>query len=247
MPKMTLLEIVQSILSDIDGSEVNSISDTVESEQIASIVRDTFYDLTTNKDTPEHEKLVQFEGLSDITKPNYLKVPVNVEKFKVLRYNVSESGDTDYRILKFTPPENFLDRTLAQDSSDANVEKVNDFSGIPLLIRNDRMPTYYTMFDDEHVVCDSYLKTIDTTLQQSKTISLAKVSPSFSISDSFVPDIDVNQFPLLLQESKAMAFALHKQTSVPKLEKRIRKNKQRLINDLNRNKQPYTGPDYGRK
>ena len=39
--KTTLLQIVQSILSDMDSEEVNSISDTTEAQQIASVVEDT--------------------------------------------------------------------------------------------------------------------------------------------------------------------------------------------------------------
>jgi hypothetical protein len=35
--KRTLLEMVQSILSDMDSEDVNSISDTNEAEQIASV------------------------------------------------------------------------------------------------------------------------------------------------------------------------------------------------------------------
>jgi len=42
MAKMTVLEIVQDILNDIDGDEVNSIDDTLESEQVAQIVKSTY-------------------------------------------------------------------------------------------------------------------------------------------------------------------------------------------------------------
>jgi hypothetical protein len=41
--KMTLLEIVQDVLNDMDSDEVNSISDTVEATQIANICRSVYY------------------------------------------------------------------------------------------------------------------------------------------------------------------------------------------------------------
>ena len=40
--KFTLLEMVQEILSDMDSDEVDSIEDTVEAEQVATIVRSTY-------------------------------------------------------------------------------------------------------------------------------------------------------------------------------------------------------------
>jgi len=36
--KMTLLEMVQNILSDMDSEEINSISDSNEAEQIAKVI-----------------------------------------------------------------------------------------------------------------------------------------------------------------------------------------------------------------
>jgi hypothetical protein len=41
MAKMTLLEIVQDILSDMDSDEVNSINDSVESLQLAQMIKST--------------------------------------------------------------------------------------------------------------------------------------------------------------------------------------------------------------
>ena len=55
--KRTLLEMVQSILSDMDSESVNSISDSVESEQIASVIQDTFFNLIAARDIPEHRQL----------------------------------------------------------------------------------------------------------------------------------------------------------------------------------------------
>ncbi len=54
--QMTLLELVQSIPSDLDSEDVNSISDTIEAEQIASVVRDTYYNIIAGRELPEHQQ-----------------------------------------------------------------------------------------------------------------------------------------------------------------------------------------------
>ena len=54
MAQRTLLRLVQDILSSLDSDEVNSISDTPESLQVANIVRTTYEDLVSLLDLPEH-------------------------------------------------------------------------------------------------------------------------------------------------------------------------------------------------
>ena len=42
MAKMTVLEMVQDILNDMDSDEVNSINDTIEAQQVANTVRTVY-------------------------------------------------------------------------------------------------------------------------------------------------------------------------------------------------------------
>ena len=56
--KSNLLQIVQSILSDMDSEDVNTISDTVEAQQVASVVEDTYFNIIAARDIPEHNKLI---------------------------------------------------------------------------------------------------------------------------------------------------------------------------------------------
>ena len=44
MPKLTLLDMVQRTLSSMDSDTVNSFDDTIESEQVAYIIRDVYFD-----------------------------------------------------------------------------------------------------------------------------------------------------------------------------------------------------------
>lgn len=50
--KRTLLQIVQNILSDMDSEDVNSISDSIEAEQIASVVRDVYLNMVSTRMIP---------------------------------------------------------------------------------------------------------------------------------------------------------------------------------------------------
>ena len=50
MPKQTLLEMTQHILSSMDSDSVNSYAETIESEQVATVIKDAYFNLINNLD-----------------------------------------------------------------------------------------------------------------------------------------------------------------------------------------------------
>jgi len=245
--KKTLLEIVQDILNDMDSDEVNSISDTVESAQIAQICQSVFYDVITTVDLPEHDELLTVTGLSNSSKPNFMDAN-SVTEIKELRYNVSEtSGELEYKLIPYLTPTEFVSNILQRDSSASNVIIVTDpTSGISLPILNDKMPDYYTSFDDRYLCFDSYLATVDTTLQTSKTMVIGTKIPTFTVSDSAVPDMDDTIFPYFIAECKNRAFSMLKGGPDPKVEQFARKHRYFQKNNRWKVKQENIRNDYGR-
>ena len=211
--KKTLLELVQSILSDMDSEPVNSISDSIEAEQIASVIEDTYFNFVSSREIPEHRRLIKITALSDNTKPTHFKY-VGRQLYWI-RYNIDENSQTNYREIKYMDPGSFATRNL--DTS--NVTTVYDASASTnLLILNDRMPSLYTSFDDEHIVMDAFKSSVESTLQTTKTQAYGIVTPTFSLSDTFEPDIDEDLIPYLLAEAKSACFSLFKSGSDPKVE-----------------------------
>ena len=242
--KRTLLEMVQSILSDMDSEAVNSISETVEAQQIASVVEDTYYNLIATREIPEHKELLKITALSDSTRPTHFRYPDNTKQVERLFYNTATGGE-DYREIYFVEPLDFLSRTKG---SEDNVVRVLDKNGgTDIFVRNDRMPSYYTSFDDYYIVMDSYDAAVETTLQQSKTRAYGTVYPTFTIEDGFVPDMDDTILPLLLAEAKSTCFSLFKAGSDPKVEQAARRMKSYSQNDMYRTKRENKRPTYGRK
>lgn len=245
--KKTLLEIVQDILNDMDSDEVNSIADTVEAAQIAQICQSVFYDVITTVDLPEHDELTTVTGLSNSTKPNFMDAN-SVTEIKELRYNVSEtSGELEYKLIPYVTPTEFVQNILQRDTTASNVIIVADpTSGISLPIFNDKMPDYYTSFDDRYLCFDSYLATVDTTLQTSKTLVIGRKIPTFTVSDSAVPDMDDNIFPYYIAECKSRAFSMLKGGPDMKVEQFARKHRYFQKNNRWKVKQENIRNDYGR-
>lgn len=244
--KKTLLEIVQSILSDMDSAEVNSISDSVEAEQIASIVENVFYQTIATRKIPEHNQLLKMTAASDSAFPTHFNYPDNVKHISWLTYDKSTDGSYEYGDVNFVEPDIFLSRT---DTITSNFDNVVDKSaGTNLRIRNDRMPSFYTTFDDYYLVLDAYDSDIDTTLQESKTRAYGVKYPVFDrTDDAYVPDLDATFFPLLIAESTSMAQSLLKGGSDPKVEQAARRQKSYIQNDLYRTVRENKRPLYGRK
>lgn len=241
--KRTLLEIVQSILNDMDSEAVNSISDTVEAQQIASVVEDTYYNIIAAREIPEHKQLLEIIPLSDSTRPTHFHYPENTKEIEKLFYNVGTSG-ANWSEVSFVEPLVFLERM--DDNASGVVVTTDVAGGTPLYILNDRMPTYYTSFDDYHIVMNAYDASVDTTLQQSKTRAYGTVYPTFSQTDNFEPDLDDVMLPYLLAEAKSVCFSLFKSGSDPKVEQAARRLKSYTQNDMYRTKRENKRPHYGR-
>jgi|13_taG_2_1085334.scaffolds.fasta_scaffold00162_31 hypothetical protein len=239
--KKTLLELVQSILSDMDSEPVNSISDSIEAEQIASVIEDTYFNFVSSREIPEHRRLIKITALSDNTKPTHFKY-VGRQLYWI-RYNIDENSQTNYREIKYMDPGSFATRNL--DTS--NVTTVYDVSASTnLLILNDRMPSIYTSFDDEHIVMDAFKSSVESTLQTTKTQAYGIVTPTFSLSDTFEPDLDEDLIPYLLAEAKSACFSLFKSGSDPKVEQSARRLKSFVTTGLYRTKQENVRNNYGR-
>lgn len=236
MAKKTLLAIVQDILNDMDGDEVNSITDTTESQQVAQIVQTTYEEIIANRYWPTASTLVQLTASGDSNKPNFMQIPETVQDLKWIRYNKRTSTDTDdkYSEVFYLYPDQFIDFLNARKDSESNVTQISDDSGIELNVLNDRGPTYYTSFDDEWLVFDSYDSDVDTTLQSSKTQCLAYVEPTFTQSDTFIPDLPAKAFPYLISEAKSVAFNALKQVPNAKEEQRSRRQRGKLAREKNR-------------
>ena len=247
--KLTVLDIVQKTLNSLSSDEVSTVAETVESAQILDIVEDVFYSLVTNKIIPEHEGLTTLESLSDATRPNYLRLTDTMARIKNIRYNVSDTPATklEYKTLDEVTPDVFLQRMMALDNTDTKVDTVLDpTNGVKIMCYNDQAPKYWTSFDDEHICFNAYNSDVETTIMPSKALCITHIIPDFTKEDSFVPDIDDNLFPLLLNEVKAWAHVELRQSVHPKAEQAARTQKVQYQRFRQRTKEDDTRRDFGR-
>lgn len=254
----TLLDIVQTILSSMDGDEVNSINDTVESRQVSEVVRTVYEDIVAQADLPEHGVLFTLTGSADASKPTLMYRPSTIHNIEWVKYNKALYGetDTDFRVVSFIPINEFMVRMHSiRPSGDPTgtiaFDHVVNGHTVQLLAFSKKAPDIFTTFDDDTLIFDSYDSQVDTTLQSSKTLCYGQGVQTFTMSDSFVPVLDDKQMLLLLHEAKSLAFAEMKQVTHAKAEQMARR--QRI--NLQRSKRAipakypafYTLPNYGRK
>lgn len=329
MSKQTLLTIVQNILSRMSSDEVNSISDTTESLQVATIVQNKYRDIVSREGTVPYKRMFKLDASGSDTQPVLMYVPSDVGKINWLKYydsdpsdnqqtdqfgsfshdvntditdddpwsttsvtsnsiglgtktftvgsglgidagdgvlaesgtnsmsgtvtsyssttlvisvtsvigsgtftswiigeNIGSNSPAGFKYVTMLPIQQFLDMINGFNPSDENVrsftfnEQGNNFT---LYYKNDRQPSYCTIIGNYYVLFDSFSEDFDTTLQSDKTMCFGEVIPDFTLTDSFIPDLDDNLFPLLLNESVALAFYELKQMPHAKAEQEVKR------------------------
>jgi hypothetical protein len=235
MPKLTLLDMTQSILSAMDSDPVNSIDDTVESVQVADLVKEAYFDLISQRDWPFTFALQQLQAVGDVARPTTMRMPAGWSKIKWLKYNKKE--------VEWIAPEEFQ-HLIDTRSETPNVVDANGY-----VINND--PSYWTSFDDDYIVFDGYNKTVESTLVAVKSIAYVSLAPTWTHADSFIPNIPDKFFPTLLAEAKSQAFVNLKQQSNAREERKAQRGRVIMRNEAWRNENgeiKYNNKvNYGRK
>lgn len=249
MAKLTLLEMTQDIASDLETDEINSINDTIESQQIAQIIKTSFFEMVGNRNWSHLKRTFQLESSTSDAHPTHLKVQELVKELLFFMYNKRTVTDTKdkYKELTWYEPEEFLRKTNNRDSSQDNVILVSDFGGIDFYIKNDKAPEYYTSFDDSYLVCDSFDEYVDDTLQTSKTQAVGYMEPVWEHLDGAIPDLPSEAFPALLAEAKSTAFFVLKQQPNQKAEQKSARQQRWLSRKDWTIKGGVRYPDYGRR
>lgn len=247
--KKTLLQIVQAILDELDADNVNSIGDTVESIQVANIVRGCYEEMMANRNWPHTKQLIQLEASGSTDRPNYMRIPDRLKELQEVRYDKRKTvGEKKvFQRVLYKEPEDFLQHISVRDSSSSDIKVVSDTSGVELFVFNNKAPEYYTSFDDNWLVFDSYNKALEDTLQKSKTQAIAYIIPSWTHTDSAIPDLPDEAFPALIEESKATAFFTLKQMINDKAEQKAQRQNRWLSRKVWRVNGGINYPNFGRK
>lgn len=233
--KYTLLSMTQDILSSMSSDEVNSIGDTTESLQVANIIKQKFFDIINRVDLPNLDELVQLDAGLDSQSPVIMTIPERIGEVQWIKYfdtNVngintprafihdlntditqSPSGvviPPGYLNVQILPNIDFINRVNGFNPNAGNVASFkfnqNESKNYTFYYFTDRSPCYCTIIKNSWVIFDSYDSVVDTTLQSSKTMCFGRIIPIFKMEDSFIPDLAEDQFQLLFNEAKALAF-----------------------------------------
>lgn len=227
--KYNLLKMTQLILSSMDSDEVNSITDTTEAQQVVDVIETTYNDLLSTLDFPDRWTFFELEASLDVTRPTIMYLPDDVAKLEWVKYAETGSSDgtkADYAYVEPLSRELFFQRMNGLDSDDSDVISFTVQVGaedFPVWVKNDRMPKYYTTFDDGTLLFDSWDSAEATTLVKEQTHCYGMKIPTFTRSDAWTAPLDARQFTLFFNEAKRQAFNELKQVANPVAEQRARR------------------------
>jgi hypothetical protein len=148
MATSTLLQIVQDMLSAIEAEGVTTVvsgSTTPDALLCVNIANRTFEELIARakwKHIKTYKALVAGANLNELKADS---TDIYIDGHNVWY------GDTDEEArVTYVDPETFVQRTIGRTSADADVTVINNIK-----VYNDRVPAFYTTFDDETLVFEA--------------------------------------------------------------------------------------------
>jgi len=121
--KSTVLDMTQSILSGLGSDEVNSISDTTESLQVAEVIKQAYFNILARSRLPMQEEMFQLDDSLDVTQPVLMYRPDRVAKMEWIKYYDSKLPVTgyQYKYVTILPVRQYLDMVNSFNIVETNV------------------------------------------------------------------------------------------------------------------------------
>lgn len=183
MAKLTRLTLVQRILSAIDAEGVSTVSETVESEQVAQLIDSAYEAIIADYPWPWLFSVRQLET----PVLNTMLLPSDMTQADWIRYDGKE--------IDYIEPKEMSKLLSDRDTTADNIDDGGAYT--------DRNPRYWTSYDDEKIVFDSY----DTNLVTIKTEVFGTKSVPNLLTDIDIPDLPEKFHTTLLFRATADAFA----------------------------------------
>lgn len=245
----TVLELVQAILTESGGDEVNSISDTIEANDVATLMSQIYSEMVDEFSLPSVSTLQALVGLGDLDRPNIMQIPDEAYDIKWIKYDnrLEDTANLDYSTIHYKCPEEFVTMVNGQPSTDtANYQTITYATNIPLVVNKTKGPAYWTSFDDNYIVFDAYNSNLESTLQSSKSIFYSETRPQFYIEDDFIPELPENLENVLYIQTLNRYLGTDDRVNpiAQRQESRGRVRIQR--NKWKQGRQKYTDPNFGR-
>lgn len=183
MAKLTRLTLVNRTLSAIDAEGVGTVSETVESEQVAELLDTAYEAIIADYPWPWLFSIRQLE--TPVT--NTMLLPSDMTQADWIRYDGKE--------VEFVEPREMSILLSGRNTLESNIDDDGAYT--------DRNPQYWTSYDDEKITFDSY----DTVLATIKTEVYGTKSVVSLLDDTDIPDLPEKFHTTLLFRTIADAFA----------------------------------------
>lgn len=227
--RYTLLELTQRVLESMTSDEVDNISDTEESYAVANIIKECYFDIIGRYSPPEQSDVFQLIASGDSNVPTIMTLPEEaLDLQRVMYTNVDDTGATSLYDVNFLEFNKFIEwvGSLNEDADNVGSLQYPNRIGqvMTFKFQNDRNPVWYTSFNDHDIIFDAFDITQGATLVGAKTFCYGNLSPDWTMSNDFIPNLDLQQVQLLLQAAKAQASVEIRQVENPKAERKERRN-----------------------
>ncbi len=228
MAKKTLLKIVKIIGEAIGSDEIDTIDETIETDEIVSILERTYDEILDRKDwefmTDRTLRLKARDVLSTLI--YNLPIPSAVQSIQLIKYR-ELSGK--FPTITYLEPIDFLNMLDGRNPADSNITAIANDDGVLLNIRTDRAPSFYTSFDEVDISFDSYDATRGTGVQAGDSIIIANIKPVMDFTDPTATfPIPERMQTLLINEAIATAGIQLRQVQAPRAERIARRQGIRL-------------------
>jgi len=258
MKNATLLELVNNVLLGMNSNEVNTITQSIEAQQVALIARDVYEYLEELQRWDHKLSKASLQLATPTAEVNAIGIPDGIQKIEEIRYEVprdpsNPTGDSVLKLLGYVSPDDFVEQTKEELDNTVVVKMRSNGTwpqfDLDYYIRNDKEPDCWTSINYTTVLFDSYNSDREITLDPLKMQILGYVKYEFDETDD---DLDIqipsHDWSLYKNLVVSKSWLEIKQTQNPASDRMAQRLLTRSHNTSKRRvTNPLSGVNYGRR